>query len=134
MYNILECLQCFDTVGWATGRAFVLSGGVLAWLSVWSKVQTCVLPSLCHCHSLFFSSVKSRFVLLFCYRITGVVPNIGVGENGKSCLFFTQLTPLAMLPCCFASIFAATYILWSSLSANILLLAVFENTYFTYMC
>ena len=22
-----------------------LSGGVLAWLSVWSKVQTCILPS-----------------------------------------------------------------------------------------
>jgi len=29
-------LQCFDTVGWAAGRA---SGGVLAWLSVWSEVH-----------------------------------------------------------------------------------------------
>ena len=29
-------LQCFDTVGWAV---------VLAWLSVWSKVQTCIQPS-----------------------------------------------------------------------------------------
>jgi len=29
-----------------------LSGGVLAWLSVWSEVQTCVWPSWCHCHSL----------------------------------------------------------------------------------
>jgi len=30
------CLQCFDTVGWAAGRASAckkLSGGVLAWLS-----------------------------------------------------------------------------------------------------
>ena len=27
-----------------------LSGEVLAWLSVWSKVQTCIRPSLCHCH------------------------------------------------------------------------------------
>ena len=32
-------LQCFDAVGWAAGRATAckkLSGGVLAWLSVWS--------------------------------------------------------------------------------------------------
>ena len=84
--------------------------------------------------SLFLSSVKSRFVLLFCYRITGIVLYVGVGDHSKSCLFLTQLTPLAVLPCCFAAIFAATYILWSSFSANNLLLAVFENTYFTYMC
>ena len=30
----------------------ILSGGVLAWLSVWSEVQTCIWPSWCHCHSL----------------------------------------------------------------------------------
>ena len=29
-----------------------LSGGVLAWLFVWREVQTCILPSRCHCHSL----------------------------------------------------------------------------------
>ena len=29
-----------------------LSGGVLGWLSVWSKAQTCIWPSWCHCHSL----------------------------------------------------------------------------------
>jgi len=28
------CLQCFDAVGWAAGRAS--GGGVLAWLSAWS--------------------------------------------------------------------------------------------------
>jgi len=41
-------LQCFDAVGWAAGRhpaCKKLSGGVLAWLSVWSQVQTCILPS-----------------------------------------------------------------------------------------
>ena len=41
-------LQCFDAVGWAAGRASGLqkkSGGVLAWLSVWSLVQTCIWPS-----------------------------------------------------------------------------------------
>jgi len=26
-----------------------LSGGVLAWLSVWSEVQACIQPSSCHC-------------------------------------------------------------------------------------
>ena len=29
-----------------------LSGGVLAWLSVWCEVQTCIWPSGFHCHSL----------------------------------------------------------------------------------
>jgi len=33
-----------------------LSGGVLAWLSVWSKVQICMSPSWCHCHSLSLAS------------------------------------------------------------------------------
>jgi len=36
-----------------------LSGGVLAWLSVWSEMQTCIWPSCCHCHSLSVASVKS---------------------------------------------------------------------------
>jgi len=41
----IHCLQCFDTVGWAAGRASGLSGGVLAWLFVWSDVQICIWPS-----------------------------------------------------------------------------------------
>jgi len=35
-------LQCFDTIGWASGRSFGLqkmSDEVLGWLSVWSEVQ-----------------------------------------------------------------------------------------------
>ena len=51
-----------------------LSGGVLAWLSVWNKVQTCILPSWCHCHSLSLGSVKSGLVLPFWYWLTWVVP------------------------------------------------------------
>ena len=54
-----------------------LSGGVLAWLSVWSEVQTCMQPSWCHCHSLSLASVKSRLVLPFWYRLTRVVPDKG---------------------------------------------------------
>jgi len=54
-----------------------LSGGVLAWLSIWSEVQTCIWPSCCHCHSLSLASVKSRLVLPFWYRLTWVVPEKG---------------------------------------------------------
>jgi len=46
----LQCLQCFDAVGRVAGRASGpqknLSDKVLAWLSVWSKVQmTCIYSS-----------------------------------------------------------------------------------------
>ena len=63
---------------WLGGRKGIrlvkkLSGGVLAWLSVWSTVQTCIWPSWCHCHSLSLASVKSRLVLPFSYRLTWVV-------------------------------------------------------------
>ena len=61
-----------------------LSGGVLAWLSVWSEVQTCISPSSCHCHSLSLASVKSRLVLPFWYRLTRVVPEKGP-LNGCVC-------------------------------------------------
>ena len=49
------------------------SGGVLAWLSVWSKVLTCIWPIWYQCHSLSLASVKSRSVLPFWYRLTWVV-------------------------------------------------------------
>jgi len=54
-----------------------LSDGVLAWLSVWSEVQTCIWFSWCHCHSLSLASVKSRLVLPFWYRRTRVVLDKG---------------------------------------------------------
>ena len=54
-----------------------LSSGVLAWLSVWSEVQTCIWSSWCHCHSLSLASQKSRLVLPFWYRLTRVVPEKG---------------------------------------------------------
>ena len=62
-----------------------MSGGVLAWLSVWSKVQTC---SWCHCHSLSLSSVKSRLFLPFWYRLTWVIPEKGP-LNGCVCVCVT---------------------------------------------
>ena len=67
---------------WLGGRKGIrpvkkLSSEVLAWLSVWSKMQTCTWPSWCHCHSLSLASVKSRLVLPFWYWLTWVVPDIG---------------------------------------------------------
>ena len=75
--RFINCLQCFDTVGWQEGHPACkkLSGGVLAWLSVWSKVQTCIWPSWCH--SLSLASVKSRLVLPFWYRLIRVFPDKG---------------------------------------------------------
>jgi len=62
-----------------------LSGGVLAWLSVRSAVQTCIWPSWCHCHSLSLASLKSRLVLPFWYQLTRVVPDKGP-LNGCECV------------------------------------------------
>ena len=65
-----------------------LSGGVLAWLSAWSEVQTCICPSWCHCHghSLSLASVKSRLFLPFWYWLTWVVPEKGP-LNGCMCMY-----------------------------------------------
>ena len=62
-----------------------LSGEVLVWLSVWNEVQTCIWPSLCHCHSLTLASVKSSLVLPFWYRPTRVVLEKGP-LNGCVCM------------------------------------------------
>jgi len=66
-------------VGWQEGHLACkkLSDGVLAWLSVWSEVQTCIWSSWCHCHSISLASVKSRLVLPFWYRLTRVVRTKG---------------------------------------------------------
>ena len=58
---------------------------MLAWLSVWSEVQTCIWPSWCHCHSLSLASIKSRLVLPFWYRLTRVVQEKGP-LNGCVCV------------------------------------------------
>ena len=98
----LLCWQCsaFSAltllVGWQEGHPACkkLSGGVLTWLSLWSEVQTFILPSWCHCHSLSLASVKSRMVLPFWYRLTWVVPEKGP-LNGCVCV----LTMLSLCWC-----------------------------------
>ena len=66
-----------------------LSGGVLAWLFVWSEVQTCIWPSWCHCHSMSLASVKSRLVLPFWYWLNWVVPDKRP-LNGCVCVYTTS--------------------------------------------
>jgi len=68
-----------------------LSGGVLAWLSLWSELQTCICHSWCHCHPLSLASVKSRLVLPFWYWLTWVVPQKGP-LNGWVCVTTNYLT------------------------------------------
>ena len=85
------CVVAFSALTLLVGRqeghpaCKKLSGGVLAWLSVWSKVQTCIWPSEFHYHSLSLASVKSRMVLPFCYRPTRVVLDKGP-LNGCVCV------------------------------------------------
>jgi len=75
-------------VGWQEGHPACknMSGGVLAWLSVCSEMQTCIRPSWCQCHSLSLASVKSRLVLPFWYRLTQVVRDKGP-LNGCVCVY-----------------------------------------------
>ena len=40
------------------------SGGMLAWLCVWVKVQICIWPRWCHCHSLYLAPVNPHRVYL----------------------------------------------------------------------
>jgi len=41
-----------------------LSGGMLAWLCVWVKVQICIWPSWCHCQSLSLAPVNPDWFYL----------------------------------------------------------------------
>jgi len=78
-----------------------LSGVVLAWLSVWSKVQTCIWPCWCHCHPLSLASVKSRLVLPLWYWLTRVVSEKGP-LNGCvcTCCCDTSMYPFVTLAYC----------------------------------
>jgi len=67
-----------------------LSSEVLAWLSVWSEVQTSIWHSGCNCHSLSLAPTKSKLFLPLWYRLTWVVPDKGL-LNGCVCLWRGQM-------------------------------------------
>ena len=91
-----SCVVAFGAlmllVGWQVGypACKTLSGGMLVWLSVWSKVQTCIWPSWCLCYSLSLASVISRLVLPFWYWLSWVVPEKGP-LNGYVCVLYYSL-------------------------------------------
>jgi len=67
-----QCLQCSDTVGWASGRA----SGLWVWLFVWSDVQVVAYDpadATASQNPRSLASVESRLVLPFWYRLTQVV-------------------------------------------------------------
>ena len=70
--NRTQELCCCATSTWISWNS--TADPFIMWLSVWSKVLTCIWPSWCHCHSLSLASVKSRLVLPFWYRLTCVIP------------------------------------------------------------
>jgi len=75
-----------------------LSGGVLAWLSVWSEVQTCIRPSGFHCHSLSLVSPKSRLVVTFLVRAH-------LGSPGKGPLNWCVCVRVCMCVCVLLNFF-----------------------------
>ena len=90
---------------------------MLAWLSVWSEMQTCIWPSWCHCHSLSLASVKSRLCLPFLYRLTGVVPDKRAVKRVCVCVCVCSshaqmLIYCCCCCCCYCSLFQGVW-LWS---------------------
>ena len=74
---------------WLGGRKGirpVKNGVVGCWCGYLSgaRVQTCIWPSWCHCHTLSLATVKSRLVIPFWYWLTRVVPGKGP-LNGCVC-------------------------------------------------
>jgi len=67
------------------------SGGVLVWLSVWSKMQTCIWPSWCHYHSLSLASVKSS---VFTFLVPAHLGSPGKRAVKRVCVcdYFTGVT------------------------------------------
>ena len=102
-------LQCFDTVGWAAGRAsslYKLSDEVLVWLSIWSEVQMiCIWSSWCHCHPVISCFIKIQNGLTFWFRLIQIIlekrPLNGcVSVLRWMCLLYVALPELSESPAC----------------------------------
>ena len=88
-----------------------LSGGVLVWLSVWSKVLTCIWPSWWHCHSVLTVSCCSKIQIGFTFLVPAHLGSPGKRAVKRVCVCVHVLILL----------FVA--------SVHILLLSVFYRVY-----
>jgi len=96
------------------GCYYAVSGGVLAWLSVWTEMQTRTWSSWCHCHSPSLASVKSRLVVPFWYQLTRVVPEKGP-LNGCVCVcYYVAVHRRAVNVLTIISIFLISAVVWCS--------------------
>ena len=57
---ISSCSKSFITYCWSSTSI----GRMLVWLCVWVKVQICIWPSWCHCHSLSLTPVNPDWFYL----------------------------------------------------------------------
>ena len=72
---------------------------MLVWLSVWSKVQTCIWPSWCHCHSLSLASCFSKIQIGFTFLVPAHLGSPGKGPlNGCVCLLMLLAAISSSLP------------------------------------
>ena len=76
VYFVVSCLQRFDAVGWAAGRASGLQK-TECWGAGIELGADLHIAQLTHCNSLSLASVKSRLVLHFWYHLTRVVLDKG---------------------------------------------------------
>ena len=78
-----------------------LSGEVLAWLSLWSKVQTCIWPSWFHCHS------TGLCVCVVCVWVLDALVNLAKTAliNAHLCLQSVNTTLIAPKYAIFTGIF-----------------------------
>jgi len=70
-----------------------LSGGVLAWLSVWSEVQICICSSWCHCQSV---SCFSKIQIGFAFLVPAHLGSPGKRAVKWVCVFIWQKQSLTM--------------------------------------
>jgi len=80
------CLQYFDAVGWAAGRASSLqktecwdAGMVVFWV----KVQICIWPIWCHCHLLSLAPVNRDWFYLAGFTFLVPVHLHSPGKNPR---------------------------------------------------
>ena len=74
-----------------------LSGAVLACLSVWDKVQVCIWPTWCHCHSLSLAPVNTDW---FYQNDSAFLVLVYPGYPGKEGRKMNVVVVAVMIKCC----------------------------------